>query len=130
MDLPSEPVDFADHLRNVDRALRDDSRYLGGFPNFHRRAGRYYGAVRLYKNAGERRWVSKNELHIGDNYTDLRLMQEANRYARSKGFAGGFPSFEHRPDKFEIILLSNEAAEPWIMTTTNHDPGPITEIGN
>lgn len=116
-DLPAEPSDFAEHIRNVDRDLRADpnSRYLGGFPNFHR-SGRLFGAVRLFKNAGERRWVPTEELGLTSTATDnefpKELMRKAQNYAVKQGFAGGFPSFEHTGDgyRYEIILLNKTAA--------------------
>lgn len=120
-DLHGLPADFPDHIRNVDRALRDDPRYLGGFPNFHR-SGRLFGAVRLFKNAGERRWVPTEELRFALTDPNEEYMRKAQNYAVKHGFAGGFPSFEHRGHySYEIILLSKEAATVEKIPVTSPD---------
>lgn len=108
--LPS-PANFAQHIRNTDRNLKENPRYLSGFPNFHVSAsGNLFGATRLFKNAGERRWVSDSELGIIGSETDENLMTRAQMYAERNGFAGGFPSFEHSTGNHEIILLNKDAA--------------------
>lgn len=110
-DLDPSPSNFAVHIRNTDRALRNDPRYLGGFPNFHVSASeKLFGATRLFKNAGERRWVTDSELGIIGSESDENLMIRAQMYAERNGFTGGFPSFEHRSGYHELILLNNNAA--------------------
>ncbi|MDF9530906.1 hypothetical protein [Bacillus cereus] len=109
--LDPSPVNFAVHIRNVDRALRDDPRYLGGFPNFHvSSSGILFGATRLFKNAGERRWIKDSELMTDPSEPEEYLMIRAQDYAQKHNFAGGFPSFEHRSGTHELILLNNNAA--------------------
>ncbi|WP_061458040.1 hypothetical protein [Bacillus cereus] len=110
-DLDSSPTDFTVHIRNVDRALRNDPRYLGGFPDFHiSTSGKLFGAIRLFKNAGERRWVPISELGFNELDSNEDRMKKAQNYAKQQGFAGGFPSFEHRNQTFELILIYKNAA--------------------
>ncbi|MDM5267636.1 hypothetical protein [Bacillus wiedmannii] len=111
-DQEHSPADFTVHIRNVDRALRDDIRYLGGISTFHVGAsGKLFGATRLFKNAGERRWVSVSDLGFVDTDSNEDRMIKAQNYAIRQGFAGGFPTFEHRSQTFELILLNKDAAK-------------------
>lgn len=123
-DLPPNPADFTVHMRNVDRNLREDSqqRYLSGFPNFHQ-SGQLFGVIRLFKNAGERRWVSAAELGFDEKDSNEDRMKKAQNYAaRQQGFIGGFPTFEHRAQEFEIILLNKNAG------TVRYIQGPPPEM--
>ncbi|WP_445491226.1 hypothetical protein [Niallia sp. 03133] len=114
--LDPSPADFTVHIQNVDRALRNDPRYLGGFPDFHLSTDKkLFGAIGLFKNAGVRRWVVASDLGYVESDSNEDRIKKAQNYAVRQGFAGGFPSFEHHNQYFELILLYKNAASAWYV---------------
>lgn len=108
INLDPSPKNFAVHIKNVNNVLREDSRYLGGFPNFNvSSSGNRFGATRLFPNAGIKKFASDySDIGIIEPETDENLMKRVQRYVESQpGFAAGFPTFRHKPGQHEIILL-------------------------
>ena len=109
------PPDFTSRYRAVNDYARSNG-FATGFPNFHQADygnGVVYGTILLKHDAIEVRDVSIVEL---DNPSDIpSRFRAVNDYARSNGFATGFPNF-HQADYgngvvYGTILLKHETID-------------------
>ncbi|MFO0915096.1 MAG: protein kinase [Pirellulales bacterium] len=84
-------LSFAERQRLVDQAVQRDHQ-SAGFCNFF--SGREYSIFVLKPGTFDRRWVSAGEL--GPIEGEIDCLREVTRWAKRKGYVGGFPTFEER----------------------------------